>query len=82
MREDLCPRIEAPESGAQQSLWAFKLALFNAILSTNLNLDLGNNVGETAGRRQQAREHSMSKGLVENQNAFSKVNYNVLLVVH
>ena len=82
MREDFGPRIEAPESGAQQSLWAFKLALFNAILSTNLKLDLGNNVGETAGRRQQACEHSRPKGQVENQNAFSKVNYNALLVVH
>jgi hypothetical protein len=82
MREDLCPRIEAPESGAQQSLWAFKLALFNAILSTNRNLDLGNNVGETAYWRKQASEHSRSKGLVKNQNAFSKVNYNVFLFVH
>ena len=82
MREDLCPTIEAPESGAQQSLWAFKLALFNAILSTNLNLDLGNNVGEAAGRRQQAREHSRPNGQVRNPNAFSKVKFNALLVVH
>jgi hypothetical protein len=81
-REDFCPTSKAPERGAQQSVWAFKQAFFNAIFSTNLNLNLGNNVGLTAGRRKQAREHSRSKGQVRNPNAFSKVKFNALLVVH